>query len=70
MDNDTGVTVERDPDTVRGPDVVFFEDAGAFAEVEEKYGDTPLLLAVEVLSPNDSMGKVNRRVKEQLRFGT
>lgn len=68
--NDTGVVVERDPDTVRGPDIVFFEDAKAFDEVDEKYGDVPPVLAVEVLSPNDSMGKVNRRVKEQLLFGT
>jgi Uma2 family endonuclease len=68
--NDTGVIVERDPDTVRGPDVLFFEDAILFEEVEEKYGEKPPLLAVEVLSPNDSMGKVNRRIKEQLLFGT
>ena len=68
--NDTGVVVERDPDTVRGPDVLFFEDVQKFTEVDEKYGETPLLLAVETLSPNDSMGKVNRRIKEQLEFGT
>lgn len=68
--NDTGVVVERDPDTVRGPDVMFFEDAAVLDEVDEKYGDTPPLLAVEVLSPNDSMGKVQRRVREQFRFGT
>src|SRR6185436_15149951 len=33
--NDTGVIVERDPDTVRGPDVLFFEDAAKVEEVEE-----------------------------------
>jgi Uma2 family endonuclease len=68
--NDTGVVVERDPDTVRGPDVLLFEDAERFDQVDEKYGEQPPLLAVEVLSPNDSMGKVRRRVKEQFRFGT
>jgi Uma2 family endonuclease len=68
--NDTGVVVERDPDTVRGPDVLLFEDAERFEQVEEKYGEQPPLLAVEVLSPNDSMGKVRRRVREQFRFGT
>ncbi len=67
--NDTGVIVEREPDTVRGPDISFYEDTSVFEEVEEKYGDTPPLLTVEVLSPNDSMGKVNRRIKEQLVFG-
>src|SRR5260370_12952251 len=67
--NDTGVIVEREPDTVRGPDISFYEDTSVFEEVEEKYGDTPPLLTVEELSPNDSMGKVNRRIKEQLIFG-
>jgi Uma2 family endonuclease len=28
------------------------------------------VLAVEVLSPNDTFAKINRRVQEQLRFGT
>lgn len=68
--NDTGVVVEHDPDTVRGPDVLFFEDAAKVEDVEEKYGDTPPLLAVEVLSPNDTVTKLTQRVVEQLDFGT
>jgi Uma2 family endonuclease len=68
--NDTGVVVERGPDTVRGPDVLFFEDAEQAEDVEEKYGETPPLLAVEVLSANDTHRKVSGRVREQLRFGT
>ncbi|MCI0459130.1 MAG: Uma2 family endonuclease [Gemmataceae bacterium] len=68
--NDTGVIVDRDPDTVRGPDVMLFEDAETVEQVGEKYGDKPPLLAVEVLSPNDTHGKVVRRVEEQFRFGT
>ena len=68
--NNTGMIVERAPDTVRGPDISFFDDTSVFEEVEEKYGETPPLLTVEVLSPNDSMGRVNRRIKEQLAFGT
>ncbi len=68
--NDTGVIVERDPDTVRGPDVMLFEDAERVEEVDEKYGEKPPVLAVEVLSPNDTHGKVMRRVLEQFQFGT
>src|SRR5438552_642439 len=68
--NDTGVIVEREPDTVRGPDVLLFEDAELYEEVDIKYGDQPPVLAVEVLSPNDTTGKVNRRIREQLHFGT
>jgi Uma2 family endonuclease len=68
--NDTGVVVARDPDTVRGPDVTFFDDVTRYEDLEEKYGETPPLLAIEVLSPTDTMGKVSRRIRDQLRFGT
>lgn len=68
--NDTGVVVERDPDTVRGPDVMLFEDATQYEELDLKYGETPPLLAVEVLSPNDTTGKVMERITDQLHFGT
>jgi Uma2 family endonuclease len=68
--NDTGVVVERNPDTVRGPDAMFFEGAPRLEEMSERYGEKPPLLAVEVLSPNDTTGKVMRRVREQFRFGT
>ena len=68
--NDTGVVVERDPDTVRGPDVMLFEDAARIEDVDEKYGEKPPVLAVEVLSPNDTSGKIMRKITEQKRFGT
>ena len=68
--NDTGVIVERNPDTVRGPDVLWFEDAADYEQVELKYGEKPPLFAVEVLSPNDTAGDLNRRIREQLRLGT
>ena len=51
--NDTGVLVERDPDPVRGPDILFCEDADTPDEIDRKWDDKPPLLAVEVLSPND-----------------
>jgi Uma2 family endonuclease len=68
--NDTGLIVERSPDTVRGPDVLLFEDAQRFADVDVKFCESPPLLAVEVLSPNDTAGKVMERITDQLRFGT
>jgi Uma2 family endonuclease len=68
--NDTGIVVERDPDTVRGPDLMFFEDAASAEDIDRKYGETPALLDVEVLSPNDTFTKIVRRVNEQLAFGT
>lgn len=68
--NDTGVVVERDPDTVRGPDVLLFEDVTRVEEMERKWSKSPPALAVEVLSPNDKFTEINRRIQEQLRFGT
>jgi Uma2 family endonuclease len=68
--NDTGVLVERQPDTVRGPDVMLFDDAETADQVDRKFAKNPPLLAVEVLSPNDTMGQMLKRVREQLRFGT
>jgi len=60
--NDTGLIVERDPDTVRGPDVVLYDEARRYDELETRYPDRLPKLAVEVLSPNDQWGKVTRRI--------
>ena len=68
--NDTGVVLTRNPDTVRGPDILVFNDAESALDVEEKYGETPPILAVEVLSPNDTYSIVRRRVRELFRLGT
>ncbi len=67
--NDSGVILERDPDTVRGPDVAIYNDATTFAELHPKYGEVPPLLAVEVLSPDDRLGKIMRKVKIYLKAG-
>src|SRR5436190_24081471 len=37
--NDSGVILERDPDTVRGPDVAVYDDAASFEELHPKYGE-------------------------------
>ncbi len=67
--NDSGVLLERDPDTVRGPDVALYEDAQSFDELHPKYGEVPPRLAVEVLSPNDRHGRVTRKISDYLRNG-
>jgi Uma2 family endonuclease len=67
--NDSGVILERDPDTVRGPDVALYEDANTFAELHPKYGEVPPRLAIEVLSPNDRANKVLRKINDYLRCG-
>jgi Uma2 family endonuclease len=67
--NDSGVILERHPDTVRGPDVAFYEDPQTFSELHPKYGEVPPRLAVEVLSPNDKAQQVTRKITDYLKHG-
>ena len=67
--NDAGVILERDPDTVRGPDVALYEDAEKFEDLHPKYGEVPPRLAVEILSPNDRANKVLRKITDYLTNG-
>jgi Uma2 family endonuclease len=67
--NDSGVILERSPDTVRGPDVALYEDATSFEELHPKYGEVPPRLAVEVLSPNDQAAQVLNKITDYLTNG-
>jgi Uma2 family endonuclease len=67
--NDSGVLLERDPDTVRGPDVAYYEDADHFVDLHPKYGEHPPLLAVEVLSPYDRADSLIEKINVYLRTG-
>lgn len=67
--NDTGIILDRAPDTVRGPDVFLYDKGGPFDEAAEKYDEDVPQLVVEVLSPTDRWGKVMRRITEFLRRG-
>ena len=69
LSNDPGILVERDPDTVRGPDVALFDDVKPYDRLNPKFAEGMPTLVVEVLSPNDRMGKVTRRIGEYLRAG-
>ena len=61
--NDTGVVLERGPDTVRGPDVAFWSIARQPA-MPDGYFLIPPDIAVEVLSPSDRRGDVRAKIKE------
>lgn len=67
--NDSGVVLERDPDTVRGPDVAYFESVASYRELRPKPSETPPMLAVEVLSPSDSFRTVINKIKLYLDAG-
>ncbi len=69
LSNDTGVILDRDPDTVRGPDVVLYDQTRRYDELNAGYCEHPPTLAVEVLSPTDRWGKVMKRIAQFLRQG-
>jgi Uma2 family endonuclease len=69
LGNDTGVILERDPDTVRGPDVVLYDQVRRYDDLSAGYCEHPPTLAVEVLSPSDRWGKVTRRISQFLGQG-
>ena len=66
---ETGYHIERDPDTVLGPDVSFiaWDRTG---EPEDSYYPGPPDLAVEVLSPGDRRGRTERKLSLWLQTGT
>jgi len=69
--NDAGVITERNPDTVRGPDIAYYsfqripKDPGP----PEGYPDVVPELVFEVLSPSDSWKKVLRKITEFIEAG-
>jgi Uma2 family endonuclease len=68
--NDSGVVLFRGPDTVRGPDIALFAEVDDLEAVwEQPYSDDMPLLAVEILSPDDRVPKVNRKVNDYLTAG-
>jgi Uma2 family endonuclease len=67
--NDAGVIVERSPDTVRGPDVAYFDDVTTPDEISAEYATVPPVIAVEALSPDDRVNHVAAKVDEYLTFG-
>lgn len=67
--NDAGVIVDSDPDTVRGPDVTFYEDTQTSEDMDRQYAAEPPMLAVEVMSPTDRINRVNIRIAQLLSRG-
>ena len=68
---DTGFKLTSDPDTVLAPDFAFVTSQH-FREGSktEGYWPGPPDLAVEVLSPHDRPGKVNKKISRWFSFGT
>jgi Uma2 family endonuclease len=68
--NDSAVVTKRDPDTVRGADVVFYSFAGIpQGPLPDKYLPVPPELVFEVHSTGDRWPKIHAKVAEYLEAG-
>ncbi|MFI5460275.1 MAG: Uma2 family endonuclease [Isosphaerales bacterium] len=71
LSNDSAVVTERGPDTVRGPDVCFYSHARwPRSELGNSLPPVPPDVAVEVVSPGNRRGAIQRKVSEYLVIGT
>lgn len=67
---DTGFKLKSDPDTVRAPDVAFVSRARLpRGELPVTYWDGAPDLAVEVLSPDDRLREIEKKIREYLACG-
>src|ERR1051325_7872484 len=65
---DVGFRLERNPDTVLGPDVAFVRAERVVTT--HKYFEGPPDLAIEVVSPGESYSKVKNKADDWLVYGT
>ena len=68
--SDSGILLERNPDTVREPDIAFISAEKLPLDVEVPgYSEVVPDLVVEIVSPSDSLAAVNDKAQMWLRFG-
>ena len=67
---DTGFLIERNPDTVRAPDLALVRAERTHAVPRRGYVPFAPDLAVEILSPSDRPGEALGKVADWLRAGT
>jgi Uma2 family endonuclease len=67
--NDTGILVSRNPDTLRGPDIMLFAEALPIERLNPRYSDEVPRLVVEVRSPSDNFSRMLERVTQYLGHG-
>ena len=67
--NDTGLVLRRDPDTLRGADLLFFVESQRLDDVPIGHVQRLPELVIEVRSPSDRDGQVLRKVQQYLAAG-
>ena len=69
MSNDTGLLVRKRPDTLRGPDIMYFAASKSLDDATDRYVKDVPQLVIEVISPGDRPGKTIKRVDQYLKRG-
>ncbi|MGL6095026.1 MAG: Uma2 family endonuclease, partial [Fimbriiglobus sp.] len=69
LSNDTGLVVRRAPDTVRGPDIMFFLSSRRLEDASPRHVTDVPDLVTEVFSPNDRAGRLNHRIEQYHQSG-
>lgn len=70
ISNNAGIITTRDPDTVRGPDVMYYSYQRLPKEdLPEGYAEVAPEVVFEVLSPDDRPRRVIRKIAEYLSAG-
>jgi Uma2 family endonuclease len=67
---ETGFKIIRSPDTVRAPDAAFVRAARVPKKRQQGYFDGPPDLAIEVVSPGDTLSEALAKIDEWLTAGT
>ena len=68
--SDSGVWLERDPDTVREPDIAYFSAAKIPLDaLDTGYAEVPPDLVVEIASPSDTRREVHDKALMWLSYG-
>ena len=67
--NDAGFISERDPDSVRGPDIAFWSRERLPTFPDDGYLPIAPDLAIEVLSPSDRSGRITEKVLHYMKTG-
>ena len=67
---EAGFVLQRDPPILRGPDAAFVRAARGSTADEDGWIEGSPDMAVEVVSPSDRTGDLQRKIKQYLDFGS
>lgn len=67
---DSGVYLDRDPDTVRGPDLHFVRKDNAGSLDWDSFLDVAPDLCIEIVSPSDKWSDIEEKVEQFLTLGS